>query len=266
MNREDHNNTMASYQHAQPGSETAIIPLQDMSEDYSTSAEGTVVEDGHPLGRRNTFSEHEFEELNRIATNISRRRSHATQGGKEAALTPTDSALDPNSKNFNLELWMKSFISGMNAGGLEKTPLGFTFKNLSVSGSGKALQLQSTLSDVFLSPFRFKETFGSDKSHRKILHDFNANVRPGELLVVLGRPGSGCSTFLKSTCGELHGLKLENPDSIRYDGISQKQMVKEFGGELVYNQEVCNTSHELEMGMNAPLLTSYDRWTSTSRI
>jgi ABC-type multidrug transport system fused ATPase/permease subunit len=241
MNRDDHTYNMASYQEAQPGSETAIIPLQEMSEDTSTSAEGTVVEDGHPLGRRNTFSEHEFEELNRIASNISRRRSHATAGGKDA-LTPTDSALDPNSKNFNLELWMKDFISGMQAGGLEKTPLGFTFKNLSVSGSGKALQLQSTLSDVFLSPFRVKETFGSSKSHRKILHDFNANVRPGELLVVLGRPGSGCSTFLKSTCGELHGLKLENPDAIRYDGITQKQMVKEFGGELVYNQEVCQTA------------------------
>jgi ABC-type multidrug transport system fused ATPase/permease subunit len=249
MNREDQNYTMASYQQGHPGSETAIIPLQDMSEDYSTSAEGTVVEDTdiHPLGRRNTFTEHEFEELNRIATNISRRRSHATQG--KEALTPTDSALDPNSKNFDLEQWTKQFISGMQSGGLEKTPLGFTFKNLSVSGSGKALQLQSTLSDVFLSPFRFKETFGSDKSHRKILNDFNANVRPGELLVVLGRPGSGCSTFLKSTCGELHGLKLENPDSIRYDGISQKQMVKEFGGELVYNQEVSKHNTLPDMAM-----------------
>lgn len=216
-----------------------MIPLQEMSESNDTSEEGTVV-DGHDLARRNTFTEHELDELARLATNISRRRSVAYQGKGDVA--HTDSALDPNSSNFDLEKWLKQFIQSMSAGGLEKTPLGFTFRNLSVSGSGQALQLQSTLSDLFLSPFRLKESFSGGKTHRKILHSFDACVKPGELLVVLGRPGSGCSTFLKSVCGELHGLAVEDPLAIRYGGISQKQMVKEFGGELVYNQEV---SHRL---------------------
>lgn len=232
---------MSSYQHRdQEGSQTAInIPLQDMSEqENDTSYEGTVV-DGHELGRRNTFDEAELAELNRLATNISRRRSVATQGGKGGIQrSHTNSALDPNNKNFDLELWLQNFVSEMSAGGLEKTPLGFTFQNLNVSGSGQALQLQTTIGDAFLAPFRVKETFGGNKSHRKILNSFDACVTPGELLVVLGRPGSGCSTFLKSVCGELHGLNLEDPNAIRYGGISQKQMVKEFGGELVYNQEV----------------------------
>lgn len=244
-NRDDHSHTMASYQRDQPGSETAIIPLQDMSESNDTSAEGTVV-DGHDLGRRNTFDEQEFAELGRLATNISRRRSVATHG--KGAISRVDSVLDPNHNSFNLEIWLRRFISQMHAGGLEKTPLGFTFQNLSVSGSGQALQLQSTLSDVFLSPFRLKESFGSSKSHRKILHSFDANVKPGELLVVLGRPGSGCSTFLKSVTGELHGLNVEDPSSIRYGGISQKKMVKEFGGELVYNQEVDKHFPHLTVG------------------
>src|SRR4029434_10916983 len=61
----------------------------------------------------------------------------------------------------------------------------------------------------------------------------------GELLAVLGRPGSGCSTFLKSICGELHGLTLGEKTNIHYNGASQPQMKKEFKGEVIYNQEVC---------------------------
>lgn len=231
---------MASYSNGHPGSETEIIPMHDMPSGNDDSAEGTVV-DGSDLERRNTFDEEELAELAQIATSISRRRSVAAAPDGKGLFAPKDKELDPNSPSFNLEKWLRHFIQEMQAGGLEKTPVGFTFQNLSVSGSGQALQLQQTLTDVFLTPFRLKEKFGGDKTHRKILHSFDAIVKPGELLVVLGRPGSGCSTFLKSVCGELHGLEIEDPSSIRYGGISQKQMVKEFGGELVYNQEVVHT-------------------------
>lgn len=33
---------------------------------------------------------------------------------------------------------------------------------------------------------------------RDLIHDFSGVVRDGEMLLVLGRPGSGCSTFLKA--------------------------------------------------------------------
>lgn len=229
---------MSSHAHDdRPESERQIIPMQDLPSGNDDSAEGTVV-DGADLERRDTFDENELAELAQIATNISRRRSVVAVPGGKALFPPKDKELDPTSPSFSLEKWMRHFIQEMQAGGLEKTPVGFTFQNLNVSGSGQALQLQQTLSDVFLTPFRLKEKFGGKKAHRKILHNFDAIVNPGELLVVLGRPGSGCSTFLKSVCGELHGLDIEDPSSIRYGGISQKQMVKEFGGELVYNQEV----------------------------
>ena len=71
-----------------------------------------------------------------------------------------------------------------------------------------------------------------------ILNGFDGLLQPGELLIVLGRPGSGCSTLLKTMCGELHGLHVEDGSIVHYDGIPQKQMVKEFKGEIAYNQEV----------------------------
>jgi len=41
--------------------------------------------------------------------------------------------------------------------------------------------------------------------------------------------------------GELHGLEQAEESTVHYNGITQKQMLKEFKGEVIYNQEVvCN--------------------------
>jgi ATP-binding cassette subfamily G (WHITE) protein 2 (PDR) len=63
-------------------------------------------------------------------------------------------------------------------------------------------------------------------------------MKSGEMLIVLGRPGSGCSTLLKTMTGEMHGLQVDEQSTIHYNGITQQQMMKEFKGEVVYNQEV----------------------------
>lgn len=105
------------------------------------------------------------------------------------------------------------------------------------------------------------------------MKDFNGLLKKGELLLVLGRPGSGCSTLLKSICGELHGLDLDKESTIHYNGkvlsalsiiyradqnllgIPQSRMVKEFKGEVVYNQEV--RAHPLSVRSMNILLTKY---------
>jgi ATP-binding cassette, subfamily G (WHITE), member 2, PDR len=37
------------------------------------------------------------------------------------------------------------------------------------------------------------------------------------MLLVLGRPGSGCSTLLKTLAGEMHSLHLGNTSDVRYN-------------------------------------------------
>jgi ABC-type multidrug transport system ATPase subunit len=70
------------------------------------------------------------------------------------------------------------------------------------------------------------------------LHSFDGIIKAGELCVVLGRPGSGCSTLLKALTGELHGLEIDGSE-VHYNGIEQHKVMKEFKGETVYNQEAC---------------------------
>lgn len=211
--------------------------------------------------------ESDLEEIERIATTLSRRGTQVSAARKLSRYSTLydagDPVLDPQSKSFDAGRWLKHFVRGMSAEGAPSKKTGVAFRDLSVSGARKGLQLQQTVGDVFLSPLRVGEMFGkAGKEPKKILHRFDGIVRSGELLVVLGRPGSGCSTFLKSITGELHGLDVGEESVVHYNGIPQKQMVREFKGEMPYNQEVCRTAfrtYTMHWFAN-----SCSRWTSTS--
>ncbi|AEO69668.1 uncharacterized protein THITE_2120354 [Thermothielavioides terrestris NRRL 8126] len=185
-------------------------------------------------------------ELHRLATALSRHRSRASAGPD--ALDASDTALDPESADFDVTKWVRHFVAQINEQGHKTSELGVLFRNLDVFGSGSALQLQETTGSVLLAPLRIGELFAQKKQRKHILHGFNGLLRSGELLAVLGRPGSGCSTFLKSICGELNGLTLGTGSTIHYNGASQAQMKKEFKGEVIYNQEVDKHFPHLTVG------------------
>ncbi|KAK0127964.1 hypothetical protein ONS96_007461 [Cadophora gregata f. sp. sojae] len=124
---------------------------------------------------------------------------------------------------------------------------GIVWKNLRVCGSGSAINLQKNVGSLLLAPLRLGEFFGKG-AEKTILKDFEGCLKSGEMLVVLGRPGSGCSTLLKSLMGELTGLDMKEQSLVHYNGIPQKQMIKQFKGEIVYNQEVDKHFPHLTVG------------------
>ncbi|KAF2814193.1 ATP-binding cassette transporter [Mytilinidion resinicola] len=150
-----------------------------------------------------------------------------------------DPALDPSSPRFHVYRWAKWMITSMAEDHIPTQRSGFCFQDLNVYGSGPSLNIQKDVLSIFMAPVRIHEwiNFG-DQDRRCILHNFNGVVKAGEMLVVLGRPGSGCSTFLKSIAGELHGLELGSEDSLSYDGKSIHDMMTRFKGDVCYNQEV----------------------------
>ncbi|KAJ5287464.1 CDR ABC transporter [Penicillium angulare] len=83
---------------------------------------------------------------------------------------------------------------------------GVVWKSLTVKGIGLGAAFQPTNGDMLLSiPRLVKKLFTGGRRGtrvakpelRAILDGFTGCVRPGEMLLVLGRPGSGCSSFLK---------------------------------------------------------------------
>ena len=151
-------------------------------------------------------------------------------------------ALNPQSDQFDVYKWVKFLLRSQYEEGVKWRRAGFVFKNLNVSGSGSALNLQKNVGSLLMAPFRASEYLGTRKQPEKhILRNFDGCVKSEEMLIVLGRPGSGCSTFLKTLCGELKGLNMDKNSTLHYNGVSQQQMMKEFRGEVVYNQCVSNS-------------------------
>ncbi|KAH0534149.1 GTPase-activating protein [Glutinoglossum americanum] len=210
----------------------------------------------HPAVRRYVYPQ-ETEELMRIARTISRRESVTTEN-RNARLRrletvtgiPEDSPVfDPNQPEFDLYKWVRRSLHLMDEKGIKLRRAGFAFKNLNVSGSGTSLNLQQTVGSSLMAPLRPREFFKSGNApERKILCNFDGVLKSGELLIVLGRPGSGCSTLLKTLSGELYGLKVDENSVIHYNGIPQEMMLKNFRGEVVYNQEVDKHFPHLTVG------------------
>jgi ATP-binding cassette subfamily G (WHITE) protein 2 (PDR) len=217
----------------------------------SSSSESPGTSDSDSIERPDgeaIIGEEDRQELVRVATTLSRRRSSVAVPHPIASqlgdIPEYDTALDPAHEKFDLQKWLKHFVEQLREQGLMQRHAGVVFRDLDVSGSGSALQIQQTVLSTLTAPLRPQNflRFGK-KQHKQILHNFNGLIKSGELLVVLGRPGSGCSTLLKSLCGELHGLALGEKTNIYYNGIPQKQMQKEFKGDAVYNQEVSPHEH-----------------------
>lgn len=127
----------------------------------------------------------------------------------------------------------------------EKTRhVGVVFKNLTVKGMGLGAALQPTLGDPFLSLPRLIKGLLSGNGRgvagkppvRTIINDFSGCIRPGEMLLVLGRPGAGCSTFLKVVANQRFGYKSID-GAVAYGGTDAKIMAKDYRGEVVYNPE-----------------------------
>lgn len=157
----------------------------------------------------------EVETLTHIATQQSRRQSTAGPTHRLASIADQDPTLNPQSGKFDLRKWI---IAAMQDVGRERgQKMGVVFKDLNIYGSGSELQFQDTVSSMLTSPLRIGEAFRKSPKKR-ILKDFNGILRSGELLLVLGRPGAGCSTMLKSIMGELHGLEMGEGSVINYNG------------------------------------------------
>jgi ATP-binding cassette subfamily G (WHITE) protein 2 (SNQ2) len=94
------------------------------------------------------------------------------------------------------------------------------------------------IKEFFLSPlFIIGPKFGLfQPTPKKILQGFNGVVRPGEMVLVLGRPGSGCSTFLKTIANQRDGYLAVNGE-VTYAGMEAVEFGKRFSGEVVYNAE-----------------------------
>lgn len=149
--------------------------------------------------------------------------------------------------DFELGEFMKEGHFEKRKDGESTKKVGVVYKNLTIKGVGSTATFVRTLPDAVMG------TFGPDLYHlisgwvpslrmgrhkqtRTLINDFSGVVKDGEMCLVLGRPGSGCSTFLKAIANNRESYESVDGD-VSYGGISAEKQKKQFRGEVNYNPE-----------------------------
>ncbi|XAO22858.1 hypothetical protein I312_101633 [Cryptococcus bacillisporus CA1280] len=149
-----------------------------------------------------------------------------------------ESDLDPFSNNFDAKKWTKLMFRAYETI-VPSRKAGLSFKDLGVFGYGSDADYQKTVGNLPLAGLgALRDLIGNRKRKVQILNGIDGVLEAGEMLVVLGPPGSGCTTMLKTIAGEMNGIYIDESSKLNYRGITPKEMYGQFRGEAIYTAEV----------------------------
>ncbi|ETS86811.1 hypothetical protein PFICI_00639 [Pestalotiopsis fici W106-1] len=196
------------------------------------------------IARRKSRGKNTLEPTRSNISSAAGARVHTTDTDVEDAADSTDAA--SGGDTFELADFMRQgHFEKRTEAGSEKR-VGVIYRNLMVEGTGSTISRVRTVPDAVLG------TFGPDLYRllcrwipfirfghfetRTIIHDFTGCVRDGEMMLVLGRPGAGCSTFLKAVSNNTESFAAVG-GSVSYGGIPKEKQKSMYRGEVNYNGE-----------------------------
>ncbi|KAK4140476.1 ABC-2 type transporter-domain-containing protein [Dichotomopilus funicola] len=112
--------------------------------------------------------------------------------------------------------------------------LGITWTDLTVT----AVAADATIHDNFTSQYNFAQKARDSRAKpplKTILDDSHGCVKPGEMLLVLGRPGSGCTTLLSVLANRRRGYQSVDGD-VHYGSMPAVD-AEQYRGQIVMNTE-----------------------------
>ncbi|WFD34808.1 hypothetical protein MCUN1_001652 [Malassezia cuniculi] len=157
--------------------------------------------------------------------------------GHEKDDVGTSDPFDTNAR-FDLGRLLQEVFAESDARGNERRAMGLAFRDLMVTGFGSGVKLNETVLSSLLGPFRLLGSLRSilHPPVKVILQDVQGCVKPGEMLLVLGRPGAGCTSFLKALASYRDGFRsIEG--TVLYEGLDHKAIDGPLRGDVVYSPE-----------------------------
>ncbi|KAG8929230.1 hypothetical protein FRC02_005825 [Tulasnella sp. 418] len=228
-----------------PGHTGIATPISD-------EGEKRYIEEKHiPHGRRNSksvpvdyFDREGMHALTRTLSRMSQDRTsidkragqtYGISGDQSRAQNSEESTMVGDKPGFDLEKVLQDIMAAHDQDDIPQRNLGVWFRDLRVVGAGATGKFQKTLTSMLGSILSDINELRHPPL-KNILHGFEGTVKPGEMLLVLGRPGSGCSTFLKTLANQRRGYhSIEG--SIAYDGLSSEEIAKHHRGDVGYVPE-----------------------------
>lgn len=111
--------------------------------------------------------------------------------------------------------------------------LGLTWRDLTIQGVSADASINENILSQYISPFLKKG--GGSTTTKTIIRDSYGCVKPGEMLLVLGRPGAGCTSLLKVLANrrrEFHSVEGQ----VMY-GSMDHTAASQYPGQIVMNTE-----------------------------
>ncbi|PGH27237.1 hypothetical protein AJ80_01194 [Polytolypa hystricis UAMH7299] len=187
-------------------------------------------------------AEEEFAELNREFSKISHKSWVAAHTKtKESVPGDVESSLSIEER-WDLESALRGSREAEAEAGIKPKEIGVMWDGLTVRGVGGERNLVKTFPDAVIDFINVPQTimsiFGVGRKGKQveILNNFKGVAKPGEMVLVLGKPGAGCTTFLKVISNQRFGYTGVEGE-VKYGPFDADTFAKRFRGESVYSQE-----------------------------
>ncbi|RSL79968.1 hypothetical protein CEP51_006953 [Fusarium floridanum] len=150
--------------------------------------------------------------------------------------TDMDDQVEKTFRDHNTTAWhMAPELQAMRdrdeQGGDKPRKLGVSWQNLTVKGIGS----DATFNENVLSQFYPFHKGRKDAPMKTIIDNSHGCVKPGEMLLVLGRPGSGCTTLLSVLANNRRGYE-EITGDVSFGTMSAEE-AKAYRGQIIMNTE-----------------------------
>ena len=157
--------------------------------------------------------------------------------------TTRNGDLDLNSiedNEFNAHEIFASFVRDANEQDIHIRQAGVVLEDVGCAGLDSSALEGTTFGNILCLPYTIYKGIKAKRGTKmkQILQNINGLAKPGEMVLVLGRPGAGCSSFLKVTAGEIDQFAGGTTGDVSYDGIPQDIMMKNYKADVIYNGEL----------------------------
>lgn len=157
-------------------------------------------------------------------------------GHEKAAVSESQNNDEPahDSKDWALRPRVAASKARDKASGFPSRELGVTWRDLTV----EAITADTAIHDNVTSQYNIPKLISEGRRKpplRKILDTSHGCVKPGEMLLVLGRPGSGCTTLLNVLANNRRGYAGVSGD-VNYGSLTAEE-AKQYRDQIVINTE-----------------------------
>lgn len=216
-------------------SSTAQHPEDMIEEARRNNPNGTTRATGISVKQ----AEADFADLQRELSHMSRASQKRGNGENEKGQSEVES--EETFEQFDLEAVLRGDLDAERAAGIRPKHIGVYWDGLTVKGMGGQTNYVKTFPDAFVDFFDFitpvRRILGLGKKgvEATLLNEFKGVCKAGEMVLVLGKPGSGCTTFLKTIANQRHGYTGVTGE-VLYGPFTDKEFIQ-YRGEALYNEE-----------------------------